>query len=143
MQSQEESLRSQIALGWALEVAVVIIMLLFMTIESILMDDSFRSLRVDPGRGGLAMMTYLLGLYVLMPVYVNLVHGLKVRLFRWIAVVVAILGFIYFLLHHLSHIMAGQRPGFTSHVLDLLLHAVSLWVIVNSIRWARFKAGTV
>jgi hypothetical protein len=88
-------------------------------------------------------MTYILALYALMPVYVHLVHGLRVRLFRWIAVIPAVLGFSYLLLHHLSHWRVGQRPDFTSHVFDLVLHVVALWVIMNTIKWAKFpRTGT-
>jgi hypothetical protein len=137
MQSSEEGLRSQIALGWAMMLLVVIIMFLFATIESILMDNNFATLRMDPG-DSLKWLVYLIGFYALMPVYVNVVHGLKTRLFRWAAVVVAVLGFLFFLLHHLSHWQIGQRPDLSSHVLDLTLHVISLWVIVNSVKWARF-----
>ena len=143
MAFEEESLRGRIALGWVINLLLVVTMLLFMTIDSILMDDSFRSLRVDPGRQGLKTMTYILGLYTLMPVYVHLVHGIKLRLLRWVAVAAAGFGFVYFLLHHLSHLRIGQRVTFTSNVFDLLLHLVSLWVIVNSVKWAKFpRTGT-
>lgn len=138
MQVEEESLRGRIALGWVLSLLVVVLMMLFMTIASILMDNEFRSLYNDPGRHGLGVLVHLLGLYAVMPVYVHLVHGLRPRAFRWIAVAMSVFGFIYFLLHHLSHVVANQRPDFTSHVFDLVLHLVSLWVIVNSVRWARF-----
>ena len=144
MAFEEESLRGRIALGWAINLILVTIMLLFMTIDSILMDDSFRALRMDPGRQGLRLLTYVLALYALMPVYVHLVHGLKTRLFRWIGVALACVGFVYFLLHHLSHWNFGQRPDFTSHVFDLVFHVVSLWVMFNSVRWAKFpRTGTV
>lgn len=143
MAFEEESLRGRIALGWVINLLLVTIAVLFVTIESILMDDSFRSLRIDPGLRGLASMTYTMALYALMPVYVHLVHGLKTRLFRWIAVAMAALAFVYFLLHHLSHWMGGQRADFTSNVLDLSLHIVGIWVLVNSVKWAKFpRAGT-
>jgi hypothetical protein len=143
MAFEEESLRGRIALGWVINLVLVTIALLFVTIESILMDDAFRSLRIDPGLRGLASMTYIMSLYALMPVYVHLVHGLRSRLFRWIAVAMAGLAFVYFLLHHLSHWRIGQRPDFTSNLLDLSLHIVAIWVLVNSIKWAKFpRTGT-
>jgi len=138
MQLQEESLRSQIALGWAMGLLILATMLQFMTVESILMDNNFRSLRFDPGREGLKMIVYLIAFYALMPIYVHLVHGLRSRVYRWVAVGLAVLGFLFFLLHHLAHWIYGQRPDFSSHVLDLVLHLIGIWVIVNSIRWARF-----
>ncbi len=143
MAFEEESLRGRIALGWVINLVLVTITLLFVTINSILMDDAFRSLRIDPGLQGLASMTYTMSFYALMPVYVHLVHGLRSRIFRWIAVAMAALGFVYFLLHHLSHLRIGQRPDFTSNVLDLTLHIVAIWVLVNSVKWAKFpRTGT-
>jgi hypothetical protein len=141
MQLQEESLRSQIALGWGLGLLILAIMLQFMTVDSILMDNNFRSLRFDPGREGLKMIVYLIAFYALMPIYVHLVHGLRSRVYRWVGVGLAVLGFLFFLLHHLAHWIYGQRPDFASHVLDLVLHLIGLWVIVSSIRWARFPSA--
>ena len=143
-QLQEESLRNRIALGWVINLVLVVIMLVLMTIDSILMDDNFRSLRIDPGRRGLGLLVYIFAFYALMPVYIHLVHGIRTSVSRWVAVGLAALGFIYFLLHHLSHWRLGQRPDFTSHVVDLVFHVVSLWVIVNSVNWARFpRMGTL
>jgi hypothetical protein len=137
MPLQEESLRQQIALGWVMELLIVVTMFVCMIIDSAMRDDNFASLRVDPGNS-LKWLVFLIGLYALMPVYVNLVHGLRLRLFRWLAVALAVCGFLFFLLHHLAHWQMGQRPDLSSHALDLVLHLISLWVIVNSIRWARF-----
>ncbi|HKH43530.1 MAG TPA: hypothetical protein VKM72_02585 [Thermoanaerobaculia bacterium] len=137
MQHQEESLRNQIALGWTLNLLMIAIMLLFSTVESILMDNGFATLRMDPGES-IKWMVYLIALYALMPVYVYLIHGLRTRIGRWLAVGLAVVGFFYFLLHHLSHWQIGQRPDLSSHVLDLTFHAIAIWVIVTSIRWARF-----
>jgi hypothetical protein len=137
MQSSEESLRNQIALGWVMMLLVVVITFVFMTIASILMDNNFATLRMDPG-DSIKWLVYLIGLYALMPVYVHLVHGMRTRVFRWAAVALAALSFVFFLLHHLSHWQIGQRPDLSSHVLDVVLHLISLWVIVSSVKWARF-----
>lgn len=137
MQSQEESLRHQIALGWVLELLVVLLMLLFMVYDSVFMNNNFRALFRDPGTMGIKMLTYVLGFYALMPVFVHLVHGLRTRIGRWFAAGAATLGFFYFLLHHLGHMQFGDRPNFTSHVFDLILHAIALWVIINSVKWAK------
>ena len=137
MQLQEESLRNQIALGWVMELLVVVLTFVVMTIESILMDNGFWSLRMDPG-DSLKWLVYKFGFYALMPIYIHVVHGRKSRFFRWVAVAAAILGFLFYVLHHLSHWQVGQRPDLSSHVLDVVLHLISLWVIFNSIRWARF-----
>jgi hypothetical protein len=136
MQSREESLRHQIALGWVLKLLVEAITLLFMTITSILQDNDFFTLKGDPGQS-IHWMVYLIAVSALMPIYVHSVHGLRPRLFRWVAVAVAALSFVFYLLHHLGHWQAGQRPDLSSHVLDLVMEVVSLWIVVQSVRWAR------
>jgi len=137
MQSREESLRHQIALGWVLKLLVEAIMFIFMIIASILQDNDFFAIQADLGQS-IHWMVYLIAINALMPIYVHSVHGLRLRLFRWGAVAVAVLGFVFLLLHHLSHWQAGQRPDLSSHVLDLVIEVVSLWVVVQSVRWARF-----
>jgi hypothetical protein len=139
MPPKEESLCQQIALGWTLELALQAMMLGFMIIDSILMDDNFSSLRHDPGPHGAKVLVFPIALYALMPVYVYLVHGIRPRVFRWLAVAVAVLGFLFYILHHLSHWVHGQRPDLSSNVFDITLHLMGLWVVVNSIRWARYR----
>lgn len=138
MQSQEESLRNQIALGWVMALLVLAFMFVFMIIDSVVMDNNFMSLRVDPGQST-HWLVYLVGVYALMPIYVHLVHGMRSHALRWVAVALAVLGFLFFLLHHLAHWQAGQRPDLSSHAFDLVFHVISLWVVVNSVRWARFS----
>jgi hypothetical protein len=113
MQPQDESLRHQIALGWIMELLLMVIMLEFMTIASIIEDNNFKNLRMDPGEA-IHWMVYLVAIFALMPIYVHLVHGVRTRIFRWIAFALAILIFLYFLLHHLAHWAAGQRPDAAS-----------------------------
>ena len=136
MQSQDESLRNQIALGWVMNGVVLAFVLLFSIIEASMMNNNFRAIRIDPG-GSLKWLVYVFAAYPVLPVYIHLVHGRKARLFRWIAVALAALGFLFFLLHHVSHWTLGQRPDLSSHVLDLAIEVISLWVLVNSVKWAR------
>jgi hypothetical protein len=138
---RDESLRTQISLGWIINLLIGTLMFTFMTIESALADNDFRALRRDPGSEGLKVLVYLVPFYALMPVYVYLVGRFRTRVFRWIAVAMAALAFMFFLLHHLSHWYFGQRPDFSSHVLDLTIHAGGLWVLVNSIKWAKLPAA--
>jgi hypothetical protein len=138
---RDESLRTQIALGWITNLLIGCLMFTFMIMESALADNAFRALRRDPGVEGLKFLVYMVPFYTLMPVYVYAVGGLRSRVFRWIAVVMAALGLFFFLLHHLSHWYFGTRPDLSSHVLDLSLHAIGIWVLVNSIRWARLPAA--
>ena len=136
MQSKEDRLLNQIALGWVMILLMEVIMLLFGTIDSILMDNNFYSLRMDPGQS-LNWMVYLVAAKALMPIYVHSVHEMKWRALRWVAVAMAAATFVFYLLHHLSHWQYGQRPNFSSHVVDLLIEIIALWVIVGSVRWAK------
>lgn len=138
MQHQEESLRTQVALGWVMNGVVLALAFAFMIIESSVMSNDFRSIRIDPG-ATTKWLVYIVVLYPLMPIYVHFAHERKWRAFRWVAVAVACFTFVFFLLHHLSHWTAGQRPDVSSHVFDVAIEIVSVWVIVKSVRWARFR----
>ncbi|SRR6266545_2078292 len=137
MQLREESLRNQIALGWVMNGVALANAFAFMIIEASVMSNNFRGIRIDPGATA-KWLVFLIALYPLMPIYIHVAHGLKSRLFRWIGVALAALGFIFFLLHHLSHWTQGQRPTPSSHVFDVAIEIISVWVLYNSVRWARF-----
>lgn len=140
MDTREESLRSQIALGWIADMLVLSFPIFsFQIIRSILTeaDRGFRTLRFDPGLSGMDILVWILGFYALMPVYVSIVTELRPRLFRWVAVAFAILNFGFNILHQFAHYNAGQKPNLSAHVPDITVHLIMLWVIVNSIRWAR------
>jgi len=137
MQSEEEGLRGQIALGWVMAAVVLAITLGFMIIESSLVDNNFLALRLDPGPS-VKWLVLVFALQPLMGIYVHLVHGMRPRIFRWVAFGVAAVDFLFFLLHHLSHWVQGQRPDASSHVLDITLEIVLFWVVVSSLKWARF-----
>lgn len=135
--NKEESLRIQIALGSITVLLIANWLLAFMIVESALADNGFRALHRDPGLAGLNFITYIVPYYALIPVYVYLVRDFRLRAFRWVAVAMSGLGFVFWILHHLSHWRFGQRPTFTSHVVELTLHTVGLWLLVSSIRWAK------
>lgn len=136
IQSGEEDLRHQIALGWVMNGVILAISFGFMIIESAMMNNNFRSIRADPG-ASIKWLVYVVAVYPVMPMYIHLVHALRARVFRWLAVAVAALGFLFFLLHHLSHWFAGQRLDLSSHAFDVAIEVISLWVLYNSVRWAR------
>lgn len=132
---REESLRTQIALAAITALLTLCWMLVFMITESALADNGFHALHGDPGR--VSSIIFIVPLYALIPVYVYLVGNLRPRVFRWILVALAGLAFVFWILHHLSHWQFGQRPTFGSHIVDLTLHVVGLWMLVNSIKWAK------
>jgi hypothetical protein len=142
MQHQEESLRTQVALGWVMNGVVLALTFAFMIIESSVMSNDFRSIRIDPGTT-VRWLVYIVVLYPLMPIYVFFAHERRLRIFRWVAVAVACFTFVFFLLHHLSHWNLGQRPGLSSHVFDIAIEIISVWVIVQSVRWAKFRLADV
>ena len=132
-------LRSQIALGWVLMLVVLTLTTALLIIQSSLDDNNFHALKVDPGRKSLDFLVFVFAIYVLMPIYVHLVNRLRSSAWRWAAVVMAALILVFFLLHHTAHWVHGDRPTISSHVMDILHHAASIWVLVNSIRWARSR----
>lgn len=142
MQPREESLRHRIALGWMLMCLVQTLMLVHTIAFSILENNNFKMLRFDPGLEGLQWIMLGLSVYLLMPVYVHLVHGFKSRAWRWFAVALICAGFSFMLLHHMAHWYFGQRPGVLSHVLDITIHLIGVWVIVSSVRWAKFPRSS-
>ena len=141
---RHDRLGVQIALGWITCLLVLLAQLAHMMLTSMLTEASqyFASLHFDPGQSGLKMLVLMVPYYALMPIYVSLVSGMRISLFRWVAVALASLGLVFNILHHLSHWYGGQRPTFSSHVIDLTLHIVGLWVVVNSIRWAKLPPAT-
>jgi len=134
---RETSLRAQIAVGWVTNLLILCMMFVFMITDSALADNGFRALHRDPGFRGLRMLVYMVPYYALMPIYIYWASNYRVRFLRWVAVTTAALGLVFFILHHLSHWHFGQRPDFNSNVLDLTLHGVGLWVLMNSIKWAK------
>jgi uncharacterized BrkB/YihY/UPF0761 family membrane protein len=140
--SRTATLPTQIALGWLSSLLIQTIAFLLMVVASLLREvpTNFRSLHYDPGTQGLKLLPFLAAYYGLMPLFVFVVDRLRSRALRWVEVAAASLGALFLLLHHLSHMYFGQRPDFSSNVLDLTLHGISIWIIVTSIRWARIPA---
>jgi|SRR5450631_383129 hypothetical protein len=134
---REQSLLAQIGLGWITNLLIMGLMLVFMIIQSVLEKNNFRLLWRDPGFEGLRFLIAMVPCYALMPPFMYLVSGIRWRPLRWMAVVAAALALIVFLLHHLSHWYFGERPDLNSHLQDITLHLVGLWVLVNTIKWAR------
>jgi hypothetical protein len=134
---RDESLRTQISLASITVLLIGCLMFAFMIIESALADNNFRALRRDPGLGALRVLVYFIPFYAFVPLYVYLVGDLRLRVLRWVVVAIAGLGFVFWILHHLSHWYFGGRPTFSSHVIDLCLHTLGLWLLISSIKWAR------
>lgn len=128
---------TRIALGWLTIMFLMLVMLVTMIVYSAFDNDGFTMLRRDPSRVGLRQLSYLVAGYSLMPMLVYAIDGMRFAFLRWLMVAFASANFFYLALHHLSHWVAGERPTLGSHALDIALDVVSLWLIYNSVRWAR------
>jgi hypothetical protein len=128
---------TRIALGWLTIMILLLVSLVTTIVFSAFDNDSFTLLRRDPGRIGLRQMSYLVSIYALMPMLAYAIDRTRFAAARWLLVAFASANCFYLLLHHLSHWQLGERPTFGSHVVDLAISAVGLWLIYNSVRWAR------
>jgi hypothetical protein len=128
---------TRIALGWITILILLLVMLAMMIVFSAFDNDGFTMLRRDPGRVGLRQMSFLVAAYAVMPILAYAIDRLRFAALRWMMVAFAGANFFYLLLHHLSHWQGGERPTLGSHMIDLAIDAVGLWLIYNSVRWAR------
>ena len=131
-----ENLATQVAIGWGLMLVTFALMLTVMVMDNIFANNDFHALRRDPGPGFMPLLLYIFGVYAMMPIYVFIVARSRLKIFRWIALAIAVWFFLFFFMHHLSHWQHGDRPTIASHVIDSMLDVYGVWVIVNSIRWA-------
>ena len=149
MQHQEESLRWKVALGWVISLVLLTIQFASRLAHGMLTeaDHYFRSLHVDLGVAGLRTLLVIACAYALMPIFVLVMGGARLRAPRWIAVAAAALALVSTpgsrtsnIPHHLLHLVAGAEPVFVVNVPDLTMQLILLWVLVNSVRWARYGA---
>lgn len=134
---RDEVLALQIALGWVLLLLIKTIGFSAAILFSIYAENDFRELFLDPGPASARSLWYVFWLLSVMPIYVMVVSRSKIALARWVSVPIAAAFLVLGILHELSHWQYGDRPDFNSHIIDLMNHGAGLWVLVNSIRWAR------
>jgi len=106
------------------------------------MDDNFRYLRMDPGKTGLILLNYIAALYLLMPAAVSIIDPMKSRVGRWICVAITVVIFMYFIAHHAGHWYFGDRQTVTSHLLDVVHHVLSIYVLTRTIQWAKYPVNS-
>jgi surface polysaccharide O-acyltransferase-like enzyme len=127
----------KIALGWILLVLMVMLMFVFMIFESVFMEDGLQSIKSDPGVEGLKFLTYLLSIYALMPILVQIVAATGLRFLRWVCVAAAAMSVLFIAMHHLTHLIEGTRPSWSSNLFDLTQHVIGFWILYLSVLWAR------
>jgi hypothetical protein len=126
----------QVAFGWVMVMLTHLVTLVFATLRSIFMDDNFSIIRDDPGTYGLYLLVYVVALYLLMPVLTFMISSLKLAAGRWLMVIFSLASLFFTVLHHLSHWVRGDRSDFNSHVFDLTIHTIGIWLVYSSVRWA-------
>lgn len=129
----QETLRRRITVGWISALQLVVIMFVVSLVRAAIAND-FKPFALDPGNRGLDMMIVIFAIYAVIPVLVRVFDGL---LFRWAMVGASVFFFLMFIAHQLTHMVVDKMPLSIYDVLEFSNHAVMLWVIVCSVRWAR------
>jgi hypothetical protein len=137
MKDKNDTLAWQISIGWVTMLALLAIMVVLSILESIYMKNDFGNLWADPGPKGIKSMVFVVAVYALMPVYVSITEPRGSRGYAYLAVAFAFIALFFFVMHHIAHWYYGQRNDLSSHVLDVTHHIVAIWVIINSLKWAR------
>ena len=134
---REENFPIRISMGWVLMLLILTMVLIVMIMHSIVVVGNFNDLQKDPGRYGMNLIISVLGFYAVMPLFIYIAEKTRIRALRWMMVVFASIFLLFFALHHLSHWQFGDRPDVFSHILEMAHHAIAIWVIYLSVRWAR------
>lgn len=132
----DNALPARIAQGWLAMASSLGAMFLMALVRDAVGND-FSRWAADPGPMGLGVVSVLLALYVAMPM---LVRHVDARWFRWLAVALAGFCGLFIVAHQLAHALTASRPFDVIHVFDFLHHALALWVVVLTTRWAQQEA---
>ncbi len=100
--------------------------------------NDFRSFKDDPGTQGMNTMAVVFTIYALIPMLLCLFDG---RFFRWAMLVPALLFFLMFFGHQLGHMVVDKTPLGIDDAMNFGHHALLLWIIVCTVRWARLAAA--
>ena len=133
----------QIALGWTLYVVTMVFGFSAHILFSIFERNNFAGLFDDPGPRAAGRFLYIFWFLSLMPIYTCLVARTRARGLRWCIVAIAALLLLLTVAHEWGHWQAGERPDFSSHVIDLMHATTLLWVLVNACRWSLARAQPV
>ena len=131
--SNPDELRSRIAQGWTALLFCVLSGFLVDLIKSAVHND-FSKWANDPGPVGLGLVSVVIGIYIVMPM---LVRSVQAPWFRWLLVAVTAFFGLFFVAHQVAHALTGTRPFDVVHLFDFAHHALVLWVLVLTSRWAR------
>jgi hypothetical protein len=139
---KDDYLCTQIVHAW-IGMFIVFASMLLMQVLQLLIDDNVEMLYLDPGISGMKVLISIEAFYAMMMVLTHLVHPVaKLRPLRWLLMVAGLLTWMYFITHHAGHYTQNERPDFFSNVLDLTHHVLGLWLVITSVRWARYSPAT-
>ncbi|MEE8056392.1 MAG: hypothetical protein V3T17_00955 [Pseudomonadales bacterium] len=135
---QRIDLRSLIAQGWT-TMFLLFAANLVMDLARCQVMDTCRPWAEHLGQGGLVVVTIVMMIYGVVPMLVRCVN---LRFFRYVVVFQSIAVTLFYFVHEMTHLMAGDKPFGISHGLDILHHVIGVSVIVASILWAREAGGS-
>lgn len=133
MHKEDAALRGRIAQGW-LAMFLCLQGMIFMALVRDAVHNDFSRWALDPGNIGLHILSTLMVIYIAMPM---LVRGAQSRWFRWLAMGMAAFVGLFMLAHQVAHTLNNTRPFDVVQVFDFAHHAMALWVVSLTLRWAR------
>jgi surface polysaccharide O-acyltransferase-like enzyme len=128
-----DDLKNRIALGWIAMLFCVVGGFMMDLIKSAVSND-FSKWSSDPGPVGMQIVSTVIVIYIVMPL---LVRSVTAGWFRWTLVGLTVFFALFFVAHQVAHALSGTRPFDIVHAFDFAHHAVAIWQIVLTARWAR------
>jgi hypothetical protein len=128
-----DDLKNRIALGWIAMLFCVVGGFMVDLIKSAVYND-FSKWSSDPGPVGMQIISTVIVIYIVMPLVVRNVSAVW---FRWTLVGLTVFFALFFLAHQVAHALSGTRPFDIVHAFDFAHHAIAIWQIVLTARWAR------
>lgn len=127
-----DELRSRIAQGWNAMLLSFLCIFLSDLVKSAITND-FAKWANDPGPIGLKIVCVVLTVYIMMPM---MIRNVRAPWFRWVATGQATLIGFFVLAHQVAHAVSHTRPFDITHIFDFAHHALAIWVVILTARWA-------
>ena len=135
MLDQQEKYRQSIIVGWIMLLQIVLVMFIISLLRGAIKND-FSGFAKDPGELGTNIMIIVFAIYAIIPVMVRICSAIFIR---WFTFGISIFFLLFFIAHQLTHMIVDNMPLNIYHVLDFTHHAIILWVIVCSYKWAKTR----
>lgn len=138
MLSKQEQYRQSVIVGWIMLLQIVLVMFIISILRGAIKND-FSGFAKDPGELGTNIMIIVFAIYAVIPV---LVRAIGAVFMRWFTFGISIFFMLFFIAHQLTHMIVDNMPLNIYHVLDFVHHAIILWVIICSYKWAKATDAT-